>query len=74
MGKHGEILMSEETKVACPKCGSSELVITLANQKHCNACSEEFQIDRHPVASAAYRRKSEGVRGGWRRPDVPKKN
>jgi hypothetical protein len=56
--------MTTEEKT-CPKCGS-ELVITLANQKHCNACSEEFQIDRHPVATAAARRKSQAFVGGWK--------
>jgi len=58
-----------EDKPICPKCGSSELVITLANQKHCNACSEEFQIDRHPIASAAHANKSQGWVGWKREPE-----
>jgi hypothetical protein len=57
-----------EEKPVCPRCGS-ELVITLGNQKHCNACSEEFQIDKNPISTAAARRKSEGPRG-YQRPDV----
>jgi transposase-like protein len=50
--------MIEETKVTCPRCGSS-LIVKLGNQLHCNACSEEFQIDKHPIASAAAERKAQ---------------
>jgi transposase-like protein len=57
--------MMEDTKVTCPRCGSS-LIVELGNQKHCNACSEEFQIDKHPIASAAHKRQAErSVRTGF---------
>ncbi len=42
--------MSEETK--CPRC-NSELVISVANQKHCNACSLDFNLEKNPIAARA---------------------
>lgn len=53
--------MPEETKVkVCPKCGSA-LVISIANQRHCNACGADFDAVKHPVARVEEFR-------GWPRP------
>ena len=41
-------MAAEEKKVVCPRC-ESELVIELANQKHCNACGAEFDIIKNAV-------------------------
>jgi hypothetical protein len=37
----------------CPKCGSEELIVPLGNQKHCNGCGHDFDLDRSPIATAA---------------------
>jgi hypothetical protein len=42
----------EETKPVCPKC-RSELIVLLANEKHCNQCSHSFDLVRDPIAHAA---------------------
>ncbi len=35
-------------KPKCPDCGS-ELIVELANQKHCNACGNDFDIIKNAV-------------------------
>jgi tRNA(Ile2) C34 agmatinyltransferase TiaS len=37
-----------ETKPVCPKCGA-DLVVAISNQRHCNACSLDFDISKNPV-------------------------
>ena len=59
--------MNTETKPVCPRC-SSELVVQLGAQKHCNCCGLDFDISRNVLADEAARRKREGVRGNWRPP------
>jgi tRNA(Ile2) C34 agmatinyltransferase TiaS len=43
--------MAEE-KPVCPKCGS-ELIVPLANERHCNQCGHSFGLVRDPIARAA---------------------
>jgi tRNA(Ile2) C34 agmatinyltransferase TiaS len=57
--------MSEE-KPICPKCGSA-MTFAVGQQRHCNFCGADFAVDKHPVATAAHQRKSQGFRGGWKR-------
>jgi DNA-directed RNA polymerase subunit M/transcription elongation factor TFIIS len=49
-----------EEKPTCPKCGSG-LVVSVANQKHCNSCGAEFDLVKNPVAARAQTEK----RGLW---------
>ncbi len=35
-------------KPKCPECGS-DLVIELANQRHCNCCGNDFDVVKNPV-------------------------
>lgn len=52
--------MNEKTK--CPKCGS-DLTISVANQRHCNACGADFNVDRNPIATRAHKARKDAV--GW---------
>jgi hypothetical protein len=57
--------MSEETKVACPRRNST-CVAEITNAKKCNQCGFQFDLDRFPITSAAYRRKEGGwIGGAW---------
>ena len=41
-----------EEKLKCPRCGS-ELIVLLANEKHCNQCGHSFDLVKDPIARAA---------------------
>jgi hypothetical protein len=52
--------MSDKSK--CPECGS-ELVIQIANQKHCNSCGRDFAVDKNPTATRAHKARADAQ--GW---------
>jgi len=52
--------MPEETKVVCPRCGST-LIVRLGNADHCNQCALDFNLEKNPVAARAQTEK----RGLW---------
>ncbi len=52
--------MSEEAKIPCPQC-HSDLTISLANQRHCNNCGNDFAVNRDPIGTRAQMEK----RGLW---------
>jgi len=55
----------EEMKPVCPRC-QSELVVLLANEKHCNQCGASFDLVRDPIARAAQASKdARSPKTGW---------
>jgi len=45
--------MSE--KPVCPHCGSN-LIVEIANARHCNQCGHTFDQVRHPIVEQARKR------------------
>jgi hypothetical protein len=45
-----------EEKQKCPFCGSA-LCVVISNQRHCNACGREFDIEPNPISARALRDK-----------------
>jgi ribosomal protein L37AE/L43A len=65
-----EILMPEETKPVCPKCGSN-LVIQIANGKHCNQCGLDFDIEKSHVRKILAYKWGSGAAPGHTKPPKP---
>ena len=58
--------MPDETKIACPKCGSEELIVLLGCQKHCNGCGHDFDLVKDPIGEATRRaRAARSEKSGW---------
>jgi DNA-directed RNA polymerase subunit RPC12/RpoP len=65
IAEEGRAVM-EEKKIACPKCGSAELIVPLANEKHCNGCGFSFDLVKDPIGRAAQARKDARCpKTGW---------
>jgi transposase-like protein len=45
-----------EEKQKCPFC-ASELTVAIANQRHCQSCGREFDIESNPISARALREK-----------------
>lgn len=56
-----------DEKPVCPRCGS-ELTVSVANQRHCNSCGHEFDLERDPVGKRA---RDPERRGLWLRKVSP---
>jgi hypothetical protein len=55
-----------EEKPVCPKCESSELIVLLANEKHCNQCGHSFDLVKDPIAQrTAQTREARSAKTGW---------
>ena len=54
-----------EEKPKCPRC-QSELIVALANEKHCNQCGHSFDLVKDPISARAQAaREARSAKTGW---------